>query len=246
MNREQLKASASNRRTTEQVEVKTADWHCDYCDKNFVRESAFMRHFCKGKAKINELRSPIGQAAYSYYCTWMKVQRHTVPPIETFSNSTQYNAFIKFSEWAQRTNLPKVEDFIKFMVETDTRPPLWARDNAYALYIKRFDKLVTPERQFIESLECIKALAEDMKVKPVGKVFEALGVAELIALIRRRKLTFWFLLASRKFKDYLNSLPETDKTRLAEAFNIGAAVERIGQEEYRIREFREACKEEGL
>ena len=248
MNREDLKQKAAARRN--QADTPTASskvaWRCAFCEHDFQSEVVFMKHRCKEKARHDELRSPLGQAAYSYYAHWMKAQRHSVPAIDNFSASKFYTTFIKFAEYATRTRLPNVMRFIEVMVENDKVPPsLWCRDSVYAMYLQGYDAAVPPEKQFVASYDTLVEMAGDLRAD-LKDVFPAIGVETLINLIQKKKLSHWFLLASDAFKTYLRSLPPEDRERVTMSMNIGAAVERIRQEHILFKEFGRGTKEMGL
>jgi hypothetical protein len=214
--------------------------------RDFTMERAFMNHACKEKQRAEELRSPVGQAAYAHYSEWMRVQRHTVPPIETFAESKFYATFIRFAHHAKKTNLPDVNAFIKLMVEAGKVPPgLWHRDNVYSMYLQAYDAAVTPEKQFLRGLDELTNLAAELKVE-LKDVFPAIGVTTLMELVSKRKLTFWLLLASERFKTYLLALDPMEKDMLAAAINVPAALERFRQEPYVLKEFANGLKELGL
>lgn len=246
MNREDLKQQAASRRSGSAEAPAEARWVCTYCSKAFVFEKAFMDHKCKGKMKIDELRSKVGQAAYAYYSHWMQVQRHSVPSIETFGDSRLYTTFIKFAQWVEKTKLPNVPEFIRMMVENGkVQPSLWCRDNVYAMFLKSYDAAVPPEKQFLDSAQVLSDFAADTHTE-LTKIFETIGVDTLVSLIQKRKLSHWFLLASDNFKSYLRNLPAQERDRVTMALNIGAAVERIRQEDVLFREFGKGTKELGL
>lgn len=245
MDREELKRKAAARRSNEEPTREAVHWVCEYCSHSFAREGSYMNHSCPEKRKIETLRSVDGQNAFSYYNLWMKEQGRSEQSIETFGESRYFSTFLKFAEYAKKTNLPKVGDFVKLMVQQKLSPPMWASDSAYALYLQKYDQLVPPERQFMESAEELQQLAVELGVQ-LPKIFEALGPADIINLLRRRKLSFWLLLSSSKFRNYFTSLPEEDKQRVGMAMNVSAAVARTAAEPQLFKELAEAAKELGL
>lgn len=248
MTRDELRAKAASRRNTAEVvpEKVKATWKCSYCQHDFKSEVMYEKHSCVEKRRAEQLRSPIGQAAFSYYNEWQRAKKQSMQKIETFAESRHYTTFIKFAEWAIRTNLPNVPAFIRLMVERDNvSPTLWARDNTYAMYLKSYDAAVDPNAQFLSSLNELKELARELKV-PLSEVFEALGVDTIEQLVKKRKLSHWFLLASRVFRAYLMSLPAQDKDKLTNAIQAGAAVGRITEEQEMFGLFGAATKEVGL
>lgn len=250
MDREALRNQAAGRRRygEEETDLRRGAWFCGYCQHEFATEGGFMRHRCKGRLKLEELKSPTGQAAYLYYGEWMKLSKRSVPSIETFSTSRCYSSFIKFAEWASKTHLPSPTGFIRLMVESGVQPPLWCRDNAYALYLKNYDEVVPPDKQFIDSYDALLQLSDDHGV-PVAAVFSVIGVDALLNLVQRRKLSPWFLVASETFREFKNSCSEVDKQRLEDGAQISAMVLRIKQSEKLIElftEFRQAAKDLGV
>lgn len=247
MNREQLRSQAASRRNYGEVESdRRAVWKCTFCGHDFVLETMFMKHNCKEKQRHEQLRSPIGQAAYQYYAEWMRLKKHSVPPIETFAESKFYSTFIKFAQHVTKVHIPNVKQFIRLMVENDNvAPGLWCRDNVYSMYLKAYDAAVSPLDQFMASLQLLEELALELKVG-LGEVYPAIGVDTLEDLIKKRKLSHWFLLASAKFRSYLLKLSAEERDRLASALNADAAVARVMQEQALFTEFGRATKEVGL
>lgn len=248
MNRADLRTKASTRRSSVEPigPLDRIIWRCNHCSREFQQEKAFMNHSCKEKKRIDELRSPTGQAAYAYYSEWMRLQRYTVPPIETFAESKFYGQFIRFATHAVKSNLPDVNEFIRLMVENSKVPPmLWCRDNVYAMYLKAYDAAVNPEKQFLRAIDLLLDYANTLNVS-IGDVFEAIGVEMLYDLIGKRRLTFWSLLASDRFKQWLMKLPIEQRDLLASALNVPAALERFAQEPYLIKQFGTGMREIGL
>ncbi len=205
-----------------------------------------MDHRCRERDRIDELRSGIGQAAYSYYSEWMKQKKRSVPPIETFSASRYYTTFIKFAEFAAKTNIPNIPQFIKMMVtQNDISPSLWCRDNVYSMYLQWYDQAFPPEVQVLESLDYLKLLAEDYEVE-LNKVFTVMPNELLVQLIKRRKLSPWFLMSSKVFRDFLKTQTDLHKERLESALGLGAMIGRIQKDQGLFEFFNRVTQAEGL
>jgi hypothetical protein len=210
-----------------------------------MTELGFMKHHCRERDRLDQLRSPVGQAAYAAYGEWMRLQRRSVPPAETFMTSRQYNHFIKFAEWADKTAIPNVSSFIKLMVDSGTQPVLWCRSNTYELYLQHYDSTFPPEQQFVESLEQLKLMAIDHGCE-VSELFQQLGAIELAKLVRRRKLSPWVLVVSPKFLKWAAGLAQYERDIMNEAVNFMAYANRLNANRELARLFREACEQEGL
>ena len=205
-----------------------------------------MDHKCRERERIDELRSSIGQSAYAYYSEWMKQKKRSVPPIETFAESRYYSTFIKFAEFAVKTNIPNVPHFIKLMVsQNDISPGLWCRDNVYSMYLQWYDQAFPPEVQVLESLDFIKQLAEDYET-PIAEVFKNVPIDVLVQHLKRRKITPWFLMSSKVFRDHLKTVDQLSKEKLESALGLGAMIARIQRDPGLFEFFNRVTQAEGL
>ena len=247
MDREQLKRAAAARRTSSEPESATRHvrWVCDFCSRDFATEAGFMQHACRAKHKLELLKSPRGQAAYQYYSEWMRLKGRSVPPQETFLESRQFNNFMKFSEWSEKTAIPLIMSFIKLMVETDTQPVLWCRSTTYEMYMQWYNTAFSPEEQFLSSFEKMKEIVIDIGCKR-EEVYEKLGSAEIIQLIRRRKISPWFLVVSKRFLTWATSLPQAERDDLNQAINFVAYANQLNGLIDAARLMRQACEQEGF
>jgi hypothetical protein len=227
-------------------EPQKAGWTCHHCGRTLQHEKVFFKHHCQEKVRFEELRTPMGQAAFAYFNEWMRAKKRSPQSLETFSNSRYYTTFLKFANHVVKTKLPDPEAFIQLMCRHgNDDPALWSRDEIYSIYLKVYDKAVPPITQFLRTIDELKSLATDHHVE-LKDVFQAIGPSALSDLIRRRKLTFWGLMASSRFKQYLLSLGSEEQTWVADALNVHAASIRIGEETALFREFGRAMIEEGL
>lgn len=216
---ENLKNLAASRRNGVATStVETPGWHCHYCDKNFVNESVFMNHFCKERERHEELRSPIGQAAYGYYSEWMRLYKRKAPPIDTFATSRFYTSFVKFAKHVIVINLPSPEMFIRLMSERDISPMLWCRDQCYSIYLEFYDKSMEPLEQVKNSIVTLMDIAERESIE-LTNIFVHLGPHRVTELLRLRQLSPWFIFCSAKFGDFLKTLPQEDWAEMSKIIN---------------------------
>lgn len=246
MNREELKALAASRRTNESVpQDKAVVWNCEYCLRPFMTENGFMKHFCQERERIEYMRTPQGQAAYSYYGEWMRAQKRSVPAIDRFMASRQYTFFVKFADWVERVAIPDTDRFIKLMVDSKTQPVLWCRDTTFAMYLEWYDGVRPPEVQFLETYEVLLKLAADLEV-PVSDVYTALGPREIAKLVRRRKISPWLLTVSRKFLLWVQSLDNINQDIVKDAINLGTFAMKLNKNPELSQMLRQSAEELGV
>lgn len=204
-----LSTSASHRRRSS---TSSSGWHCPYCKKTFVLEKAFMSHQCKEKKRVEEIKTPLGQAAYQYYAQWMRLKKMKAPSIDTFITSRYYLSFIKFATFIQKLSISYPDAFMKLMVLRDIGPVLWCRDQTYTIYLEWIDKNEDPYQLVLTSIEILEKIAQQEKLD-FFNIFNNLGYKRVLEFIRLRNISPWLLLHSDKFKQFLMGL-ENDETSL--------------------------------
>ena len=200
-----------------------------------------MRHHCAEREKLETLRSVRGQAAYSFYAEWMRAKKHSVPDQTRFMSSRQWNYFLNFVDWSEKTAIPNQVQFIRLMVESSVEPVLWCRDNTYAMYLQWYDSSYPPRDQFMETYGALERHSEELGV-PLNKVYQALSPKVVAGLVRRRKLSPWLLAVSPNFLAWVRLLPENERTQVADAVNFGAFAAKINANPELSKELRAACE----
>jgi hypothetical protein len=152
--------------------------------------------------RTEELKTHLGQTAYSLYGTWMKMYKRSVPRIESFMVSRYYGAFIKFAQYIKEVNLPDVESFIQMMIEKDLTPHLWTNDKVYVQYLEFLDRRTSPIKHASFTTTALLRIADDHNID-VSEVFTVLMPGDILQMIRTRQLSPWILLVSGKFKQHV-------------------------------------------
>lgn len=177
-------------------------YECKFCGTRFKIESRYMSHRCRAMIRDEQIRTPLGHTAWSYYQKWMKSHRRAVPSIETFLTSKFYTTFIKFAQFAQKVGLPDVDTFIWYMREKKIPPVIWINNDIYTSYIEFIDKKSDPNKQALQTIDRLFKLADEFQVD-VSDVFEHLDPNDVILMLHRRQISPWILLHSKKFREFL-------------------------------------------
>lgn len=179
-------------------------FECSYCHRNYVRERAFMEHKCPVKARIEQLRSPLGQASYMFYAKWMHASKRAIPEQSTFMNSKFYESFIRFAKFNKALQLPSTELYIQVMMQKGITPELWTDDRAYSIYLEHMEYHVDPKLSIIMTSETLAKLSKEYECE-IRDVFLRVGKNDIIQLIRERKLSPWILLKSPRFMKFVET-----------------------------------------
>lgn len=192
------------------IEIKRNEYLCKFCNRLFVRESAYLTHKCRQMKRAEQMQTVTGMAAYNNYCDWMRIQKKTPPKAQTFMTSGYYNSFIKFAEFAQQVKIPDVQIFIRLMVNNDMPPTLWTTDDVYRFYLEYLDKNTPPNERAKIMIKTMQKIA-DAADCDVDEIFDILTPNEVLHYIRERKFTPWLLLKSSKFKKMLTQCTKEEQ-----------------------------------
>jgi hypothetical protein len=193
-----------------------------------------------------QIRTPIGQAAWSYYQKWMKSHRRAVPSIETFLTSNFYTTFLKFAQFAQKVGLPDVEAFIWYMREKEIPPVIWVNNDIYASYIEFIDKKSDPSQQAQQTIDYLFKIASELQVD-VSQIFDYLEPNDVILMLHRRQISPWILLHSPKFKQFLiNKATDQEKVAMQAIIRPDHWVEKKSKHPEIVAQMKKYVRELGL
>lgn len=181
--------------------MRSYKYQCSYCDKKYKQEVAFYNHDCEQKIRSDEIKTPSGQRAYDYYQEWMDAKGYHRAGITTFIESHYYKAFIRFSIFARKVNLPLPKEYIRVMVEHTMQPTMWTDNKAYKYYIEYLDRRVSPKKQAKLSANTILSFCDKNQID-TSEFFDYIVPNELLQFIIGRHLSPWFLLNSERFRKY--------------------------------------------
>jgi len=227
-----LDAIADRRISVEDANItqtqKVGHWLCHYCTKRFANEMVFERHNCKEKTRAKELASPMGQAAYQHYLTWMRVRKFKTQTVEAFANSRYYKQFLKFAQMVASAGISKPDRYIELMVEGGITPDLWTREQCYTMYLDYMDTREKPIDQVVGSIQVLMYLADKESI-PYLKIISHLGPQRMLSLITQRKISPWFLFHSNSAQDLMRSLNDEEKKAYDKIIKFAAWAERLQQ-----------------
>ena len=220
---------AERRRVIDPAELRGAapgKWLCHYCTRRFSSEVVYERHSCQERDRQLFIKSPQGQAAYSYYSHWMRARKFSQQSVSTFLTSRSFQAIKKFAELVVAANIGDPIKYIDLMVEHGLQPALWTSQQAYRIYLDWADELSDPIEQVTKSIEFVFDLAEKEGADPFT-IFQHLGSQRTLSLINQRRLSPWFLFHCRSFQQLITSLTETEKQVFSRALRADSWAEKL-------------------
>lgn len=189
-------------------EKSDVNFECQYCRVNYATENGLLKHQCKTKERMDQVQTPLGQAAFLFYAKWMRSTGKSIPPISTFTTSRYYESFIRFARFNKAIKLPAVDVYVQVMKSKDIGPELWTNDTAYGIYLEHMEYNANPNVLAKITSETLEKLSEEYNCE-ISDVFTKGNKNEIIQLIRERRLSPWILLRSTRFKQFLSTCSDT-------------------------------------
>lgn len=225
--------------------MKEANFKCNHCGHLFVFEDRLLRHRCKQMIRKEEMETPIGQAAWFHYQTWMRAQHHLIPHIKSFLHSKYYQSFIRFAKFAKQVRIPDPDLYIQQMVNLDMQPLLWTNDQVYATFIEYMDKKVPANKNAQITINTLFDFAAALNCE-IYEVFNHIDPNECIQLIRQRKLSPWLLLKSSKFFTFLGKLSQDQKIVMETIIRPKYWSEKLNSNPEIVEQMKKFVKELGI
>lgn len=112
-------------------------FECDFCKKQFVRESSIEAHLCEPKRRHREQNEPgvrLGlQAFIKFYETAQRSGK--TKTFEDFSTSSYYKAFVKFGRYCVDIKAINPARFMEWLLKQQKRIDYWCSDKIYTEYL---------------------------------------------------------------------------------------------------------------
>ena len=201
-------------------------WICHYCTRRFSSEVVYERHSCQERDRQLFIKSPLGQAAYSYYSHWMRARKFSLQPISTFLTSRNFQSVKKFAEMVVAAGIGDPIKYIDLMVEHGLQPALWTSQHAYKIYLDWADERSDPIEQVTKSIEFVFDLADKEGLDPFT-IFQHIDSQRTLSLINQRRLSPWFLFHCRSFQQLILTLTETEKHVFSKALRADSWAEKL-------------------
>lgn len=112
-------------------------FRCDFCQKDFRRESTLLAHMCEPKRRYRE-RDEMGvKMGLQAYLRFYEITQGSarLKTWEDFSTSAYYKAFVKFGRHCQAIRTVNFSAFVEWLIRQNVKLDHWSRDQVYQDYL---------------------------------------------------------------------------------------------------------------
>ena len=120
--------------------MQVVKYTCQYCKKDFQRETSRSVHLCEQKQRYqskDELGVRLGLQAYLRFYE-MTQGSAKLKTFDDFATSPYYRAFVKFGRHCIAINAVNTSRFVDWVVEKNKKIDHWCRDSVYTEYLTEY------------------------------------------------------------------------------------------------------------
>lgn len=122
---------------TSETADKLIKHRCEYCQREFVRETTLAVHVCEPKRRRqerNERGVELGLQAYLRFYETMQGSAR-LKTFDDFADSPYYKAFVKFGRYCVAARVINPTQFLEWLLRNNKKIDAWASDQLYTEYL---------------------------------------------------------------------------------------------------------------
>lgn len=182
---------------------------CEFCNREFIRESTILKHICEYKQRW--LNKDIISNRIGFQC-WLQFYKKNSAgkknnTYEEFIKSAYYTAFVKFGTYCAEANVLNVSRFVDWLVKNQIKLDTWNTDKSYTKFLIEYLRHEDPLDAIARSIETTIEMAMNEKILS-HDCLRYCNKNKICYAITTGKISPWMLYQSEsgtKFLDTLNS-----------------------------------------
>ena len=110
---------------------------CNYCKKDFVKETSMAIHMCEPKRRRMEKDERGVQLGFQAYIKFYETMQGSAKnkTYDDFCESAYYKAFVKFGRYCVNTHVINPPQFMNWLLKNNKKIDRWCSDQIYTEYL---------------------------------------------------------------------------------------------------------------
>ena len=110
---------------------------CQYCKKDFIKESSLAIHSCEPRRRRMEKDEPGVRLGLHAYLKFYELTQGSakLKSFEDFATSPYYRAFVKFGRYCVDVKVINPSRFVEWLLKNNKKIDHWPRDTMYTEYL---------------------------------------------------------------------------------------------------------------
>ena len=117
---------------------QTDAYRCQYCEKQFQRETSLAVHLCEPKRRYQERDETGVQIGLQSYLRFYEITQGSarLKTFDDFARSPYYRAFVRFGRYCVAIRAINIPRLIEWLLKNNKKIDHWCRDTVYAEYLQ--------------------------------------------------------------------------------------------------------------
>ena len=189
---------------------KPMKFGCEFCKREFLRESTIMKHMCETKDRYLNKDKQGNRIGFQAWVQFYKKNTATKKQktYEEFIKSAYYTAFVKFGAHCVAINALNVSRFTDWLVNHQIKLDTWTNDTHYTKYLIEYLRIEDPLDAIHRSVETTIEMAVVETIQ--SKDYLRYGNRNKICYaITTGKISPWMLFQSKSGIEFMDNLDTT-------------------------------------
>lgn len=141
-------------------EITETDTHigfrCDFCQKDFRRESTLAAHLCEPKRRHREQNETGVKLGLQAYLRFYEIAQGSarLRGWQDFAESSYYRAFVKFGRHCQAIRAVNYAAFVDWLIRGSIKLDTWCQDQVYLDYLVQHTRQEAVTDALSRAIEC--------------------------------------------------------------------------------------------
>lgn len=200
--------------------LETSKHTCDFCGRDFIKESTLFKHMCESKRRWNDKDKRGNQIGFQCYLRFYAKNTNSKKKkaYEDFVKSSYYSAFVKFGNYCLQAGVLYVERYADWLLKEDVSIDNWNKDSNYTKFIIDYCKIEDPLDAIARSIETTIELASVEKIQ-TKDVLRYGNRNKICYEITKGKISPWMLYHSKSGLEFIESLDVTQQKMIIDYIN---------------------------
>lgn len=183
---------------------------CDYCKKEFARETSIAVHMCEPKRRRMERDERGVQLGFQAFIKFYEIMQGSarLKTFEDFCESAYYRAFVKFGRYCVNTRVINPARMMEWLLKHNKKIDHWCSDQIYTEYLLDYLKVENVDDAIARAIEWSIDWAERNESQPHDCL--RYGNANVIChAVTTGRISAWAIYNSASGLEFLESLDQT-------------------------------------
>lgn len=186
---------------------KPIKYGCEFCKREFARESTVAKHICEYKHRWLEKDRRGNQIGFQAWVQFYKrntgSRKHST--YEEFIKSAYYTAFVKYGMFCVDVNVLNVSRFTDWLLKNQIKIDTWCSDSTYTRYLIEYLRHEDSMDAIARSIETTIERAEEEGIRSSDYLRYG-NTNKICYLVTMGKISPWMLYQSDSGTQFLDRL----------------------------------------